>query len=390
MINNFNISVMMEMGIRDPSLNEIQIPCENCGDLIKKIPKDYICPQCKKLLLNIIKDDFRVKILIENYNLQRDEYDIGKQEYRNTNYKEFNNYLEKIIAKPTYNYFPIRMTTEIYYLNSGGLNTYEIEPAKTPAKFNIKPIKYYGRWIDLKIRDFELKEISDLWNLKLISESTTLKQEIRAIMRISSELFFPLIAIFSFIFTLLGFITTPLNSYFLVLWGWLIGLSFFDLGSSIINVSKFEKKRFLFFIPILNDIEASNVTRLLIRTTAIYGAMALFYSGFLLQEVRTQFFNLNIFISFILILSLPCCVLILSFMIIQTYIERRNERNNIIQNINNIIQQETVDDNNKQFLIKLIIEIRNKHLVNVSFFSKLITILTFFLATIPAITGLYI
>jgi len=380
----------MEMGIRDPSLNEIQIPCENCGDLIKKIPKDYICPQCKKLLLNIIKDDFRVKILIENYNLQRDEYDIGKQEYRNTNYKEFNNYLEKIIAKPTYNYFPIRMTTEIYYLNSGGLNTYEIEPAKTPAKFNIKPIKYYGRWIDLKIRDFELKEISDLWNLKLISESTTLKQEIRAIMRISSELFFPLIAIFSFIFTLLGFITTPLNSYFLVLWGWLIGLSFFDLGSSIINVSKFEKKRFLFFIPILNDIEASNVTRLLIRTTAIYGAMALFYSGFLLQEVRTQFFNLNIFISFILILSLPCCVLILSFMIIQTYIERRNERNNIIQNINNIIQQETVDDNNKQFLIKLIIEIRNKHLVNVSFFSKLITILTFFLATIPAITGLYI
>ena len=390
MINNLNISVMMEMGIRDPSSNESQVSCDNCGNLIKEFPRDYTCPKCKKLLLNNIRDDFRIKLLIENYNLQKGEYEIGYQEYMNTNYSEFNSFLEKISTEPSYNHFPIIMTTEISYLKSSELNTYEIELAKTPAKFNIKPIKFYSRWIDLKIRDFELKTIEDLWSLRLTSKSITLKQEVRAISKISSILFFPIFAIFSFIFTLMGFMITPLNSYFLVIWGWLIGLSFFELASAIINISKFEKKRFLFFIPILNDIDARSVSRLLIRIIVIYGATALFYSGFVLPEVRTVFFNLNIIISFVLALGLPCSVIFLNYLILKTYFGRKKERDITIENINNLIQEASVDEEDKQFLIRLVIEIRNKNLVDISIFSRLITILTFFLATIPAITGLNI
>ena len=80
----------------------------------------------------------------------------------------------------------------------------------------------------------------------------------------------------------------------------------------------------------------------------------------------------------------------MNYLILKTYFGRKKERDITIENINNLIQEASVDEEDKQFLIRLVIEIRNKNLVDISIFSRLITILTFFLATIPAITGLNI
>jgi len=329
-----------------------------------------------------------VDILIENYNTDEKKFELGKQKISNITFKKFKNLLKEIPIESPITNFPVKIIRKESSIRRIKDPDYSKSDREYCQVNYLASKKVFLKTTEKKVEIKELLE-SDLYRSEF--SDLTLKQKLKAIIKISTIFYYFSIALFAYIFILLGYLTA-LSLFFLILWSWLVVLSIFDFIATVLELRKdiiSRDKDLIYFIPIINEFKTYNFLKLFIRSAISYGALTFLLLGLLLPELRIQFEKLNIYIFFILIIILASLVLKSSSSILQKYLKQKSRKTSILRNFNKFIQETSLDWKVKQYYLKLIIEIKNRHLINIGFFSKFITILTFFLATIPPITELY-
>ena len=324
--------------------------------------------------------------LIKNYNEQTHKYELGKQGIDNFTINEIKDLLKEFPIEPPISDFPAMILTSESCIK-------RVSPDPPDSNKDCCKINYLAtkkRFLIKSSRTKEIEELKEEYLLRKEWDELNLKKKIKLILQISTIFYYTSIVFYAIIFVFLKYLYA-LNVSFLILWCWVVLLSIYDLiacGAELWNdISR--RDHVIYTIPIVDEFKGYYLLRPLVRITISYGILTFLVSGLLVEELGIQFGKVDSYILYILLIILTSYVLVLSSSIFYTYFKKKNKKVSMIRNLNKFIQEKSDDWNEKQFLIRIIIELKNKRVINIGFFSKFVTILTFFLTSIPTITGLY-
>ncbi|MFX1499134.1 MAG: hypothetical protein ACFFBH_16580 [Promethearchaeota archaeon] len=323
---------------------------------------------------------------IENYNSKTNEYELGRQEIKSLSFEDFKALLKKVPVNSPIPDLPI------CFINSDSIIKRKVE--------NQNPEKHYWhiryrahKKIFLKVPEItlEIEDITEDNLLRTYWDDLKFLEKIKSALKISSLFFYPLLTIASYVIILLWYYNS-LNLFFLILWSWLVGLCLFDIAiciyelrENVTNNSSFGE----FSIPILSNFKIYDLSQLFIRATESYGAFMFLLSVLITPELRITFFGLKMITYFILIVILTIFFITTCYLILHRYLKNRKEKRNLLHQLNNY-NQKVSNWNLRQYYLKFIIELRNTPIVSIGFFSKILMILTFFLASVPPIVDFYL
>lgn len=322
--------------------------------------------------------------------MDKECYELGKQKICLLSFNEIEELISKFPTEsPVRSYPPVIQTINATIRkvdqdlsNDDGVCC-EIRYKAKKRRFLLKS-KVTEKFNNLKEQDFERKEWDDLdW-----------KEITKLVFKMASIFLFSLIVLAAYIFIFFQYLAM-LNLFFIILWFWLVLLTFLDLIAAGIELFKDFRIRspeygILYKTPITSEFETFSFLRLFILSIISYGALTLLLSGFLLEGLENHLQGWEIYIFIILIPALSTFVILSSILILISYFKNHKLKGSMIRDLNKYLQEESITWIDKEFLIQIIIELKNKSIVSISFFSKFIMILTILLTTIPPISGLYI
>lgn len=322
-----------------------------------------------------------IEVLIENYNRKLKKYILGKQEIVDLSIEQFETLLEDIHGKSHLEDFPIKIVALIH-----DDKQYEIKPLKSPQKYEIQSKRYINQWYPMK-KEATINEIRNFWS-KGVGFNLKVKQKLKAYLKMSIGFYYSIVALFAYSFIYLINLHS-LYLYFLIFWNWLVFLSITDIFISILHLRWTSKEELMYFTPIVSHYQPYNLSRFFIRATISCSAFILIVIAIIDPGLRIQFLNLFPLIQYLL----PVLTLILIFVSSYTeslkYQEYKKLRNEKLRALTNFIHSEYPKENSKQFYLQFLIEAKNKPKIKIGYFSKFITVLTFIMATLPVIAGVF-
>lgn len=374
----------------------------------------------------------KIKVLVENYNRKTKESEIGRLEKLHLTPDELKDILleiptksevsdnfgfydpytdSNIIENPIVDKFldffddteeiedhgfHTKIITNDFVISKKGDNSYEC-------------LKKYSKLYFLKIPLYRKETVS-------LDEFPELekKKKFYILINIFLPFIFPSLFLFYFIWALLFYIDKfDVNIFFLLLWGWFFSLAIINLLYSLIF--HYKKEKMEYYNPLLRMFKPYDLSKFIILIVLCVGViyLGLFFlilgytevvvvveqveltqeqqeliptiSGITLliiiiliyfREKISDFLN-KIFIALFWLISAP-------FHIIYIYYKFNKEKKDyILHNLNIHLQEEDLKPEIKNYYFQLMLEIGKIPIIRIDLFSKLITLLTFLISTIP-------
>lgn len=326
-----------------------------------------------------------MNVLIENYNTQTGKYELGRQEFNDKDFESLKKILLNLKLEDSIPGFPVRLITE-------NCRTKRInDPSNPKSSEKYCEISYLYKNIHIK-KKIKVNDLSRSHYYELDFSDLTFTEKMRVIFNTSLIFLYTFILLFTYIFALIAYLRymVQISLFFLVLWFWLVGLTISDFIYSILKLRglKSYHKRLSYSIPLINKLKTRNLTKLYIRTTISYGALALLLLGFLLPDLRAEFEKMHILILVTLTFVLAFFVIVSTSSILNIYLLTRKKKSNLIHSLNTFLQENPIEINTELFYNKILLVLRNRSIVNIGFFSQCIAILTLLLSTIPLLTSI--
>lgn len=385
----------------------------------------------------------KIKVLIENYNRNNNELELGKQEIVILNLNELKELLQEIppsyetlngdsIYEPDWDIEtdnPITGKFLDIFDETEKIEDYNFYARIITKEFIIwrenddtyNYIKKYDKWFILKIPFYR----KDSFKLEEFTEFVTKLKEKKYLKKLTNLIvpfIFPSLLLAYFIWALFFFINTySFNIFFMIFWCWLLILAFINLSYSL--RFHYKKEKIEYYTPLLRQFKSYDISRFIILVVLCFGViyltlffLSLGYTSEVVevlelteeQMVELGYGSLATFIISIMVwravvasekiqdfleaIARPIYYLVIApFHIVYIYYKFiREKKIFIIHNLNSHLQEEDLDWDEKNYYLQLLIEFNKTPIIIVDNFSKLVAILTFLLSTVPAFINLYL
>lgn len=345
----------------------------------------------------------KIQVMIENYNTTAKKYDFGNQEIADLSVDKIVEILQELPFAEDFNplsarilinrFYFIRKENDKYYCYKKSIDLPEKEKS---VEIDIPTFK--GDIPDFKFLFWE----ESIWRVILTYLNKILIWDLMLVL-------IPIGLLFAEY--------TYLNFFFMAFFIWLLLIASYNFIYVYVRRKKYiieffsedliseEKKKQIFkikyYTPIISDIRALNLSRIITISLVLYGSLAtqllaliifnyapVYYWPFTFIEIPI---SINVsFILLIIYIGILTVWLFITFVkYIKFYIRAKKKRKSTIEHLNQYLQSKDLDWGEKHFCLQLILEIEKKPIVSLGLFTKLLTVLTFTLSIIPTIVAYF-
>jgi len=374
----------------------------------------------------------KIKVLVENYNRESKESEIGKLEKLRLTRDELEEILSEIPTKSEVSdnlgfYDPYVDANKIenpivdkfldFFDDTEEIEDYGFHPRIITNDFIISKeransyecLKKYSKLYFLKIPLYRKESIS-------LDEFPELEKKrfFNILTNIFLPFIFPGLFLFYFIWALLFYIDKfDVNIFFLLLWGWFFSLAIINLLYSLIF--HYKKEKMEYYNPLLRMFKPYDLSKFIILIVLCVGViyLGLFFLilGYTPAEVEVEqveltqeqqelipiisgitlliviiliYFSEKISELLLVIIKALFWLISAPFHIIYIYYKFNKEKKiYILHNLNIHLQEEDLKPEIKNYYFQLMLEIGKIPIIRIDLFSKLIALLTFLISTIP-------
>ncbi|MFX1393027.1 MAG: hypothetical protein ACFFAH_05565 [Promethearchaeota archaeon] len=319
----------------------------------------------------------KIQVLIENYNLESNSYELGKQYIKYFSLLELKSLLQKIPVYKSKKVLPIQIVTEKFILRKLSSNLFFYED-------NYKPILFQTP-INLDLNKFEnhVFKIDEIEEIFQITKRIKKKSKILQFINNDYSMFILPLANIILIFILLFSGITDIPIIIVLIW-LIIFSSYCAIYNlfSLIKIKKYPQKiKIEYSLPLIDKIEKIDFSEIIVYA----GQLALF--GFLVMHFL-QFslnFNIALIIVILIIVFFYFCLIVLFFI---DYFTTNKLKKFLLKIISNETQK-SQDFDTKRYYLQLGIAIEKRSIITAGSFPKLTSILLFLISMIPIISYFY-
>ncbi|MFX1394967.1 MAG: hypothetical protein ACFFAH_15545 [Promethearchaeota archaeon] len=319
----------------------------------------------------------KIHVLIENYNLESNSYELGKQDIKYFSLLELKSLLLKIPVYNSNSVLPIQIITDKFIFRKLSSNLFFFEDNykhilfQTPVNLDLNKIENH---------QFKIDEIEEIFQItKRIKKKNKILQIIN---NDYSMLILPIANMILIFFLLFSGIT---DAPIIIVLIWLIIFSSYCAIHNLFSLIKIKKNpqkiKIEYSLPLIDKIEKIDISEIIVYA----GQLALF--GFLVMHFLQ--FSLNFNISLIIIILI---IVFFYFSLIVLFIIDYFTTNNLKKFLLKIISIETQksqDFDTKRYYLQLGIAIDKKSIITTGSFPKLTSILLFLISIVPIISYFY-